>query len=116
MTKSSNPARNPLRVGIGGPVGSGKTALCELLCKKMRDDYDMAVTTNDIYTKDQGVPGQSSNQSETAHIDVWRDVATLRAEKKNFPWSSTDVALQLAYTFDQERFTDLQGDGSPGEQ
>ena len=35
---------NPLRVGIGGPVGSGKTALCELLCKRLRDEYEMAVT------------------------------------------------------------------------
>lgn len=47
----SNPS-NPLRVGIGGPVGSGKTALCEMLCKAMRDQYDMAVITNDIYTKE----------------------------------------------------------------
>jgi urease accessory protein len=43
---------NPLRVGIGGPVGSGKTALCEMLCKRMREQYDMAVITNDIYTKE----------------------------------------------------------------
>ncbi|MCB1977503.1 MAG: urease accessory protein UreG [Nitrosomonas sp.] len=43
---------NPLRVGIGGPVGSGKTALCEVLSKKMRDQYEMAVITNDIYTKE----------------------------------------------------------------
>ncbi|MDB5920460.1 MAG: ureG [Massilia sp.] len=43
---------NPLRVGIGGPVGSGKTALCERLCKGMRDSYDMAVITNDIYTRE----------------------------------------------------------------
>ncbi len=43
---------NPLRVGIGGPVGSGKTALCEMLCKQMRDHYEMAVITNDIYTKE----------------------------------------------------------------
>lgn len=43
---------NPLRVGIGGPVGSGKTALCEMLCKQMRERYDMAVITNDIYTKE----------------------------------------------------------------
>lgn len=48
----SNPSPNPLRVGIGGPVGSGKTALCEMLCKRMRDSYDMAVITNDIYTKE----------------------------------------------------------------
>ncbi|BBB66630.1 urease accessory protein UreG [Undibacterium sp. YM2] len=47
---SSEP--NPLRVGIGGPVGSGKTALCEMLCKSMRDHYEMAVITNDIYTKE----------------------------------------------------------------
>jgi urease accessory protein len=43
---------NPLRVGIGGPVGSGKTALCEMLCKGMRDTVDMAVITNDIYTRE----------------------------------------------------------------
>ncbi|EOA03606.1 urease accessory protein UreG [Herbaspirillum sp. BH-1] len=48
----SNSTSNPLRVGIGGPVGSGKTALCEMLCKRMRDHYDMAVITNDIYTKE----------------------------------------------------------------
>ncbi|MEO8992440.1 MAG: urease accessory protein UreG [Nitrosospira sp.] len=48
MTKTSN----PLRVGIGGPVGSGKTALCEALSKGMRDRYEMAVITNDIYTKE----------------------------------------------------------------
>ena len=42
----------PLRVGIGGPVGSGKTALVEALCKKLRDIYDIYVITNDIYTKE----------------------------------------------------------------
>ena len=41
----------PLRVGIGGPVGSGKTALMDLLCKTMRARYDIAAITNDIYTK-----------------------------------------------------------------
>ena len=41
-----------LRVGVGGPVGSGKTALVEALCQKMRDDYNIAVVTNDIYTKE----------------------------------------------------------------
>jgi urease accessory protein len=52
MNNTSNPQHNPLRVGIGGPVGSGKTALCEMLCKAMRERYDMAVITNDIYTKE----------------------------------------------------------------
>ncbi len=42
----------PLRVGVGGPVGSGKTALLDALCKAMRDDYNLAVVTNDIYTKE----------------------------------------------------------------
>ena len=44
--------KNLLRVGIGGPVGSGKTALCEMLCKAMREQYEMAVITNDIYTRE----------------------------------------------------------------
>src|ERR1700738_1547959 len=42
----------PLRVGIGGPVGSGKTTLVEMLCKSLRDRYDIVVITNDIYTKE----------------------------------------------------------------
>ena len=49
MTKSNN---GPLRIGIGGPVGSGKTALMELLCKKFRTTYNIAAITNDIYTKE----------------------------------------------------------------
>jgi urease accessory protein len=44
--------RSPLRVGIGGPVGSGKTALTLNLCRALRDKYNMAVVTNDIYTKE----------------------------------------------------------------
>ena len=42
----------PLRVGIGGPVGSGKTALMEQLCKRFRDRYEICAITNDIYTKE----------------------------------------------------------------
>ncbi|MBU3639785.1 urease accessory protein UreG [Polynucleobacter sp. AP-RePozz3-80-G7] len=49
MRTKKNP---PLRVGIGGPVGSGKTTLLEMLCKAMRDQYDLVVITNDIYTKE----------------------------------------------------------------
>jgi urease accessory protein len=44
-------ANGPLRVGIGGPVGSGKTALMDALCKRMRERYEIAAITNDIYTK-----------------------------------------------------------------
>ena len=45
----------PLRVGIGGPVGSGKTTLAEKLCKAMREKYSIAVITNDIYTKEDAL-------------------------------------------------------------
>ena len=49
MTRNSN---GPLRIGIGGPVGSGKTALMEALCKSLRARFDIAAITNDIYTKE----------------------------------------------------------------
>jgi len=42
----------PVRIGVGGPVGSGKTALLDALCKSMRDQYEIAVVTNDIYTRE----------------------------------------------------------------
>jgi urease accessory protein len=51
MADSDSETR-PLRIGIGGPVGSGKTALVEALCKRLRDTYDTYVITNDIYTKE----------------------------------------------------------------
>jgi len=44
-------SHGPLRVGVGGPVGSGKTALMDALCKRLRDNYQIAAITNDIYTK-----------------------------------------------------------------
>jgi len=49
MIRSAN---GPLRVGVGGPVGSGKTALVDRLCKHLRERWDIAVVTNDIYTKE----------------------------------------------------------------
>ena len=56
MSTPVAPARaaipRPLRIGIGGPVGSGKTALVETLSRRLRDRYDMAVITNDIYTQE----------------------------------------------------------------
>jgi urease accessory protein len=51
MTSSNG----PLRVGIGGPVGSGKTTLTEKLCKTMRERYSLAVVTNDIYTREDAM-------------------------------------------------------------
>ncbi len=51
----SSSANGPLRVGIGGPVGSGKTALMERLCQTFRDVYDICAITNDIYTKEDAL-------------------------------------------------------------
>lgn len=45
-------SQEPVRIGVGGPVGSGKTALLNQLCQKLRDDYEIAVVTNDIYTQE----------------------------------------------------------------
>src|SRR5271156_2288070 len=50
-TKNMTNSHGPLRIGIGGPVGSGKTALMDLLCKSMREGYEIAAISNDIYTK-----------------------------------------------------------------
>jgi urease accessory protein len=44
--------QGPVRLGIGGPVGSGKTALVDVLCKRMRSDYELGVVTNDIFTRE----------------------------------------------------------------
>jgi len=52
MSRSPN---GPVRIGIGGPVGAGKTTLVEMLCKAMRDRYSVAVVTNDIYTKEDAL-------------------------------------------------------------
>lgn len=47
--------RKPVRIGVGGPVGSGKTALIEKLCKALRNDYEIGVVTNDIFTKEDAL-------------------------------------------------------------
>ena len=53
MTDAAPETRRPvLRVGVGGPVGSGKTALMDALCKKLRDEFQIAAVTNDIYTRE----------------------------------------------------------------
>ncbi len=60
--------KQPLRVGVGGPVGSGKTALLDVICKAMRDDYEIAVVTNDIYTQEDAKFLTESNALEAQRI------------------------------------------------
>ncbi len=60
--------KQPRRVGVGGPVGSGKTALLDVLCKSMRDNYEIAVVTNDIYTKEDAKFLTASNALEAQRI------------------------------------------------
>jgi urease accessory protein len=62
------PHNNPLRVGVGGPVGSGKTALLDALCKRLRGDYEIAVVTNDIYTREDAEFLIRSEALESARI------------------------------------------------
>ncbi|HEX3698465.1 MAG TPA: urease accessory protein UreG [Polyangia bacterium] len=50
--QNANQLAQPLRLGVAGPVGSGKTALVDALCKRLRDEFRIAVVTNDIYTKE----------------------------------------------------------------
>lgn len=60
--------KQALRIGIGGPVGSGKTALLDVLCKSMRDRYQIAVVTNDIYTQEDAKFLTASNALEADRI------------------------------------------------
>jgi urease accessory protein len=99
---SSTPYHGPLRVGIGGPVGSGKTALIEALCKRLRSLYDIYVVTNDIYTKEdqliltraQALPAERIMGVETGgcpHTAIREDasmnLAAIEEMNEKFPGS-----------------------------
>jgi len=111
----------PLRVGIGGPVGSGKTALMDALCKAMRERYDIAAITNDIYTKWDAEFLVRSGSLDPARIvgvetggcphtaireDASMNLAAVADMRKNFP--DLDLVLiesggdNLAATFSPE--------------
>ncbi|MHB2166413.1 urease accessory protein UreG [Alsobacter sp. R-9] len=123
MTRSTDgrSLHGPLRVGIGGPVGSGKTALMEALCKRFRDTYDICAITNDIYTKEDArlltvagaLPEERIMGVETGgcpHTAIREDcsinLAAVDAMVKRFP--ALDVVLiesggdNLAATFSPE--------------
>ncbi|MGD1855078.1 MAG: urease accessory protein UreG [Leptolyngbyaceae cyanobacterium] len=94
---------SPYRVGVAGPVGSGKTALVDALCKSMRDDYSIAVVTNDIYTQEDA---QFLVRSQ-ALLDHSRIVGV---ETGGCPHTAIreDASLNLGAIEDLEtRFTDL---------
>ena len=115
------PAKQPLRVGIGGPVGSGKTALMEKLCKRLRDKLAIAAITNDIYTKEDArilveagaLPAERIMGVETGgcpHTAIREDasinLAAISEMRKRFP--DLDLILiesggdNLAATFSPE--------------
>ena len=95
-------SNNPLRVGVGGPVGSGKTALLDALCKRLRDRYELAVVTNDIYTKEDAQFLIRSQALDEARI--------LGVETGGCPHTAIreDASVNLAAVADlQARFPDL---------
>jgi urease accessory protein len=117
----SNSQSGPLRVGIGGPVGSGKTALVEALCKRLRDNYDIFVITNDIYTREdqliltraQALPEERIMGVETGgcpHTAIREDASMNLAaiEEMNQKFPTADLCFiesggdNLAATFSPE--------------
>ena len=101
-TREKQLSTSPLRVGVGGPVGSGKTALLDMLCKRMRDRYSLAVVTNDIYTREDAEFLIRSEALEEARI---RGVET-----GGCPHTAIreDASMNLAAVEDlQDKFPDL---------
>src|ERR1700722_10665730 len=117
----TNSTNHPLRVGIGGPVGSGKTALVERLCKRLWGSYDIYVITNDIYTKEdqliltraQALPAERIAGVETGggpHTAIREDASMNLAaiEKMNQKFPQAEICLiesggdNLAATFRPE--------------
>jgi urease accessory protein len=94
---------SPLRIGIGGPVGSGKTALLDSLCKAMRDDYRIAAITNDIYTREDAEFLTRSGALDPTRI--------MGVETGGCPHTAIreDASINLAAIGDMSaRFTDLE--------
>ncbi|MFM1891802.1 MAG: hypothetical protein RLZ44_879 [Pseudomonadota bacterium] len=93
---------SPLRIGVGGPVGSGKTALLDALCKGLRDSYQIAVVTNDIYTQEDAqflIRSQALPEQRIIGVETGGCPHTAIRE---------DASMNLAAVEDlQRRFPDL---------
>jgi urease accessory protein len=93
---------SPFRIGIAGPVGSGKTALLEALCKRLRDRYQLAVVTNDIYTQEDAqflVKAQALEQERILGVETGGCPHTAIRE---------DASMNIAAIEQlEQRFTDL---------
>ena len=95
-------AQHVLRIGIGGPVGSGKTALVDALCKHMRNDYQIGVVTNDIYTRE--------DQQYLINSQALAEQRIIGVETGGCPHTAIreDASMNLAAVDDLcERFSDL---------
>ena len=96
-TPTQAPRLSPLRLGIGGPVGSGKTALTLSLCRRLKDVYNMAVITNDIYTKEDSE--FLTRHDALSGLSGWKRAAvrTRRFVKMRqlilMPWPPCKIAL-----------------------
>ena len=99
MTSAMN---GPLRVGVGGPVGSGKTALMDALCKALRERYDIAVITNDIYTREDA--------EALMRLQILPDDRVLGVETGGCPHTAIreDASINLAAVAElRQRFPNL---------
>ena len=103
---TASPSRRPVRIGIGGPVGSGKTMLCLKLCQQLRGHYSMAVVTNDIYTledaqfltRQEALPGERIVGVETGgcpHTAIRDDTTMNEQAIERFERAFPDLQLVL---------------------
>ena len=96
-----NSPHGPLRIGIGGPVGAGKTTLTAALCEAFRDDLSMAVVTNDIYTREdadallrvQALPSDRSRALKPAAVRTRRSARTPRSTSPRSPSFATCIPI-----------------------